>query len=293
VSPDDDAAGGAGGGGGARPADGQLFLVSTPIGNMGDFSFRGVETLRAASLILAEDTRHSRHLLEHYGVATPTQAYHEHNEAKLTPRVIERLRRGDDVALVTDAGTPLVSDPGARLVRAAIDAGIAVVPVPGPSALLVALVAAGLPAEPFTFFGFLPRSGTERARRLVQMAQSPFTVVLYEAPGRLFDTLTALAGLAGASRPAAIGRELTKLHEEVRRGTLAELAAYYSETPPKGEVVIVVAGAPAPMVDEAALRERAHELRAQGYSVRDTAAELTRELDAPRNLAYRVAQDAE
>ncbi|HVA56531.1 MAG: 16S rRNA (cytidine(1402)-2'-O)-methyltransferase [Gemmatimonadaceae bacterium] len=281
------------GGGGAVVVPGRLFVVSTPIGNMGDFSFRGVETLRAVALVLAEDTRHSRHLLDRYDIATPTQAYHEHNEAKLTPRILERLQRGDDVALVTDAGTPLVSDPGARLVRAAIDAGIAVVPVPGASALLAALVVAGFPAEPFTFFGFLPRGGADRARRLVEMVQSPFTVVLYEAPARVFDTLTALADRAGPARLAAVGRELTKLHEEVRRGTLAELAAYYSETPPKGEVVIVVAGAPAPVLDEAALRERARELRAQGYSVRDTAAELTRELDAPRNLAYRMAQDAE
>ena len=272
---------------------GRLFVVSTPIGNMGDFSFRGVQTLRDAALVLAEDTRHTRHLLDRYEIDTPMQAYHEHNEAKQTPRVLERLRAGDDVALVSDAGTPLVSDPGARLVAAALDADLAVVPVPGASALLAALVASGIPAEPFTFFGFLPRSGSERAQRLVEVAQSPWTTVLYEAPGRVVDTLSAVAERAGGTRSAAVCRELTKLHEEVRRGTLDELAAYYTETPPRGEIVIVIAGAPAPMLDEPAMRARARELRAQGHSVRDTAAELAREFGAPRNLAYRVARDGE
>jgi len=279
------------GAGGTTP--GRLYVVSTPIGNMGDFSFRGVETLRHVALVLAEDTRHSRHLLDRYDIVTPMQPYHEHNEAKQTPRLIERLQSGDDLALVSDAGTPLVSDPGARLVRAAIAAGLEVVPVPGASALLAALVASGLPAEPFTFFGFLPRGGADRAPRLVAVAQSPFTSVLYEAPARVVDTLSAVAERAGDGRPAAVARELTKIHEELRRGTLAELVAYYSERPPKGEVVIVIAGAPAPVLDESALRERARDLRAQGYSVRDTAAELAREFDAARNLAYRVARDAE
>lgn len=281
------------GGRGDGTPPGRLYVVSTPIGHMGDFSFRGVETLNTAAVVLAEDTRHSRHLLDRYGIVTPMQPYHEHNEAKLTPRIIERLRAGDDVALITDAGTPLVSDPGARLVGAAIAAGVAVVPVPGASALLAALVAAGFPAEPFTFFGFLARSGSDRSRRLVEIAQSPFTCVVYEAPGRVVDTLAAVAERAGHDRPAAVARELTKVHEEVRRGTLGELAAYYAEMPPKGEVVIVISAAPAPVLDETALRERARDLRAQGYSVRDTAAELTREFDAPRNHAYRVARDAE
>lgn len=277
--------------GGATP--GRLYVVSTPIGHMGDFSFRGVETLRHVALIVAEDTRHTRHLLERYDVVTPMQPYHEHNEARQTPRLIERLCAGDDLALVSDAGTPLVSDPGARLVRAAIDAGIDVVPVPGASALLAALVGSGLPAEPFTFYGFLPRGGGDRAQRLVEVAQSPFTSVLYEAPGRVVDTLTAVAERAGAGRPAVVARELTKMHEELRRGTLGELAAYYTEAPPKGEVVIVIAGAPPAVLDEPALRERARELRAQGYSVRDTAAALASEFDAARNLAYRLAREAE
>ena len=278
---------------GGAPAPGRLFVVSTPIGNMADFSFRAVETLRAVSAVLAEDTRHTRQLVDHYGIATPLAAYHEHNEAKMTPRVVARLRAGEDVALVSDAGTPLISDPGARLVRAAIEAGITVVPVPGASALLAALVASGIDAEPFTFFGFMPRGGSGRAEVLVAVAQSPWTGILYEAPGRVVDTLTAVAERAGPHRKAVVARELTKRFEELRRGTLAELAAYYSETPPRGEVVIVVTGAPERTVDEKQLRARARELRAQGYTRRDVATELTREFEAPRNLAYRVAKEAE
>jgi 16S rRNA (cytidine1402-2'-O)-methyltransferase len=275
-----------------RPA-GHLFVVSTPIGNMGDFSFRAIETLKAVAVVLAEDTRHTRQLADRFEIATPLAAYHEHNEAKMTPRVIARLRAGEDVALVSDAGTPLVSDPGARLVRAAIDAGIAVVPIPGASALLAALVASGFDVEPFTFYGFLPRGGSARAEMLLAVAQSAWTGILYEAPGRVADTLTAVAELTGTHRLAAVARELTKRFEEVRRGTLVELAAYYSETPPRGEVVIIVAGAPARTVDEEQLRQRAGELRSQGYSRRDVATELAREFEAPRNLAYRVAKEAE
>jgi 16S rRNA (cytidine1402-2'-O)-methyltransferase len=278
---------------GGAPSPGRLFVVSTPIGNMGDFSFRAVEILRDAAVVLAEDTRHTRQLVDRYEITTPLAAYHEHNEAKTTPRIIARLLGGEDVALVSDAGTPLLSDPGARLVRGAIEAGISVVPVPGASALLAALVASGIDAEPFTFFGFLPRGGSARAAMLVAVAQSPWTGILYEAPGRVVDTLTAVAERAGPHRHAVVARELTKRFEELRRGTLAELAAYYSETPPKGEVVIVVTGAPERTVDEAQLRARASELRTQGYTRRDVATELAREFETPRNLAYRVAKEAE
>jgi 16S rRNA (cytidine1402-2'-O)-methyltransferase len=275
-----------------RPS-GYLFVVSTPIGNMGDFSFRAIDTLKGAAVILAEDTRHTRRLADRFEITTPMLAYHEHNEAKMTPRVIARLQGGEDVALVSDAGTPLVSDPGARLVRAAIDAGILVIPIPGASALLAGLVASGFDAEPFTFFGFLPRGGSARAEMLLAVAQSSWTGILYEAPGRVVDTLTAVAERAGPRRRAVVARELTKQFEEVRQGTLDELAAYYSKTPPRGEVVIIVAGAPARIVDESQLRGRATELRSQGYSRRDVATELAREFEAPRNLAYRVAKEAE
>ena len=277
-----------------EPLDGAgtLYVVSTPIGNMGDFSFRAVETLRDVSAVLAEDTRHTVHLLQRYGVTTPLVPYHEHNEAKATPGLVARLAGGESLALVSDAGTPLLSDPGARLVRAAIEAGIRVTPVPGASALLSALVAAGLDAERFTFYGFLARRGKERAAALAEIVALRHTAVLYEAPARVADTLAELAAAGASGRGAAVCRELTKQFEEVRRGTLAELAAYYDDVPPRGEVVIVIAGAIAPEgATEEQLRERAAELRAEGRSARDVAAALVSELGVPRNLAYRIATE--
>jgi 16S rRNA (cytidine1402-2'-O)-methyltransferase len=271
---------------------GTLYVVSTPIGNMGDFSFRAVETLRDVSAVLAEDTRHTVHLLQRYGLTTPLVAYHEHNEAKATPGLVARLAGGESLALVTDAGTPLLSDPGARLVRAAIEAGIRVTPIPGASALLSALVAAGLDAERFTFYGFLARRGKERAAALAEIVALRHTAVLYEAPSRVADTLAELAAAGASDRAAAVCRELTKQFEEVRRGTLAELATYYDDVPPRGEVVIVIAGATAPEgATEEQLRERAAELRAEGRSARDVAAALVSELGAARNLAYRIATE--
>ncbi|HJQ19072.1 MAG TPA: 16S rRNA (cytidine(1402)-2'-O)-methyltransferase [Gemmatimonadaceae bacterium] len=269
---------------------GTLYVVSTPIGNMGDFSFRAVEVLRSVAVILAEDTRHSRPLLDRYEISRPLLSYHEHNEAKTTPRLVERLQSGEDIALISDAGTPLISDPGQRLVQAAVEAGIRVVPVPGASAVLAALAASGLDADHFTFLGFLPRKGKERAQSIAAIVSSPHTTVLYEAPARVAGSLRELADGAG-DRPAVVARELTKQFEEFRRGTLASLATYYSESTPRGEVVIVVAGAPPVASDESVLREDARALRARGLSVRDVAAELARR-GAPRNTAYRIAQNA-
>jgi len=271
---------------------GILFVVSTPNGNMGDFSFRAVETLREVGAVLAEDTRHTVHLLQRYGVTTPLVPYHEHNEAKATPGLVSRLLAGENLALVSDAGTPLLSDPGARLVRAALEAGIRVSPVPGASALLAALVAAGLDAERFTFYGFLARRGRERSAALEEIAALRHTAVLYEAPARVADTLAELAASGAGERKGAVARELTKQFEEVRRGTLVELAAYYDDAPPRGEVVIVIAGRAAPeAVGEAELRTRAAELRAEGRSARDVASALVAELGAARNLAYRIATE--
>ena len=269
---------------------GRLFVVSTPIGNMGDFSFRAVEVLKAVQLVLAEDTRHSRALLDRYGIETRTSSYHEHNEAKTAPAFVRRLLDGEDLALISDAGTPLLSDPGQRLVDAAIDAGVQVIAIPGASALLAALVASGLDATRFTYHGFPPRRGRERGSLLDEVASSRVTSVLYEAPSRVSDTLLELAERA-PGRAAVVARELTKQFEEVRRGTLESLGAYYKDAAPRGEVVLVVAGAPAAAMDEAALSERAVELRAKGMSVRDVAAELVKS-GAPRNAAYRIAKDA-
>ena len=270
---------------------GTLYVVSTPIGNMGDFSFRAVETLRSVSAVLAEDTRHTRHLLDRYEIETPLVAYHEHNEAKTTPRLVERLLGGESLALVSDAGTPLLSDPGGRLVRAAIDSGVHVSPVPGASALLAALVAAGLDTERFTFFGFLARKGPERRAAIDEIVALRHAAVLYEAPARVGATLTELAEAGAGARGAVVARELTKQYEELRRGTVAQLVAYYQHTPPRGEVVIVIAGQVPTGASEEELRARALALRAEGRSARDIAAALSAELGAPRNLAYRLAHE--
>ena len=277
----------------ATPAPGRLFVVSTPIGNMGDFSFRAVEVLRGAAVVLAEDTRHSRSLLDRYEIRTPTLAYHEHNEARATPAVIARLQSGDDVALISDAGTPLVSDPGARLVRAAVDAGVEVVPIPGASALLAALVASGLDATRFTFFGFLPRKGRDRSDAIAMLVDLPHTAIVYEAPARVGDTLAELAEAGADARDAVVAREMTKHFEEVRRGTVGELAAYYKDAPARGEVVIVVAGGAAPRATDDQLRQRASQLRSEGMSVRDAAAALVDEFGVRRNEAYRIVRDHE
>jgi len=273
------------------PKVGTLFVVSTPIGNMGDFSFRAVETLRDVAAVLAEDTRHTRHLLERYEIDAPLVAYHEHNEAKTTPRLVERLLNGESLALVSDAGTPLLSDPGARLVRAAIDAGVQVAPVPGASALLAALVASGLEAERFTFYGFLARKGPERRTAIDELVALRHAAVLYEAPARVHATLAELADAGAGGRQAVVARELTKQYEELRRGTVAQLVAYYQQTPPRGEVVIVIAGQVPTGASEDQLRARATALRAEGRSARDIAAALSAELGAPRNLAYRLAHE--
>ena len=271
---------------------GTLYVVSTPIGNMGDFSYRAVEVLRQVAAVLAEDTRHSRHLLERYAIATPTLPYHEHNEATATPRLILRLLAGERLAIISDAGTPLLSDPGARLVRAAIEAGIAVSPVPGASALLSALVASGLDVDRFTFYGFLPRKGAERRSTLAEIVELRHAAVVYEAPSRVSDTLAELAAAGAGERATVVARELTKHYEELRRGTVAALAAYYVDAPPRGEVVIVVAGASAPAgANEEDLRARANELRVAGRTPRDIAATLALEMGAARNVAYRLAHE--
>jgi 16S rRNA (cytidine1402-2'-O)-methyltransferase len=257
---------------------------------MGDFSFRAVEVLRGASVVLAEDTRHSRTLLDRYEIPTPTLAYHEHNEARMTPLVIERLLGGEDVALISDAGTPLVSDPGARLVRGAIEAGAAVVPIPGASALLAGLVSSGLDAARFTFFGFLPRKGRDRSESIAALVELTHTAVLYEAPTRVADTLAELADAGAGGRQAAVAREMTKHFEEVRRGTVGELAAYYKDAPVRGEVVIVVAGGERSKPSEEQLRARARALRAEGMSVRDVTATLVTEFGVGRNEGYRLAR---
>lgn len=268
---------------------GTLYVVSTPIGNLGDLTIRAIEVLRAVGLVLAEDTRHARTLLARYEIRTPTAALHEHNEARSAPRLVARMAGGVDLALITDAGTPLLSDPGARLVRAAIDAAIPVVPVPGASALLAALTGAGLPMDRFTFFGFLARRGADRQATIATVAALTHAAVFYEAPTRVAATLADLAGAGLGSRPAVVARELTKRFEEFRRGTVDELAAYYADSPPRGEVVLVIGEGALEAPDPAAWRELARGLRAGGTSRRDITARLVAEHGVPRNVAYRLA----
>jgi 16S rRNA (cytidine1402-2'-O)-methyltransferase len=224
----------------AGPVAPGLYVVATPIGNLADITLRALNTLAAADLVACEDTRVTRVLMQRYGLGAPLLAYHEHNAERQRPRLLAALAEGKRVALVSDAGTPLVSDPGYRLVGAAIEAGFPVVPVPGASAVLAGLVAAGLPTDAFLFAGFLPAKGGPRRRRLAELAHVPATLVFFESPNRLGDSLGEMAELLGAGRPAAVARELTKLHETIVRGPLGELAARFAE-PPKGEVVVVVA----------------------------------------------------
>lgn len=229
----------------AKPLEPALFLVATPIGNLGDITLRALEVLTAADVLACEDTRVTRILLERYGIHRRTTAYHEHNAAEAGPRLIAELEAGNSVALVSDAGTPLISDPGFRLVDAALAAGIKVVPLPGASSVLAALTASGLPSDAFFFAGFLPVKDGQRKTRLTEIAPVLGTLIFLESPRRLAASLKAMSDVLG-SRAAAVCRELTKAFEEVRRGDLAELAAHYERAgAPKGEIVVCVAPAEA------------------------------------------------
>src|ERR1700737_2932769 len=272
---------------------GALYLVSTPIGNLGDMTHRAVEVLSSAALIIAEDTRHSRRLLDHYKIRTPLKSYHEHNEAQETPKLVARLRAGDSVALISDAGTPLISDPGARLVAAALDENLPVVPIPGASAVMAAIVGSGLPLERFTYVGFLPRKGRERSEMIADIVASQSTVVMFEAANRVGTALDALAEGGASERQAVVARELTKQFEEFKRGSVAELAVLYGDVDPKGEVVLVIAGADKSIVSESELSDAARKLRASGNSPRDVMEHLMSGFGAPRNLAYKLAHESE
>jgi 16S rRNA (cytidine1402-2'-O)-methyltransferase len=218
---------------------GVLYLVATPIGNLADITHRALQVLRDVALIACEDTRHTRKLLQHYGITTRTISYHEHNEQQRALELLELLRQGSDVAVVSDAGTPSISDPGFRLVRAAIENEIPVVPVPGPSALISALIAAGLPTDEFFFAGFLPPRSNARRARLAELQSVPGTLIFYEAPHRLAATLKDACEILG-EREAVVARELTKLHEEIRRGRLSELSRHYENQEPRGEIVVLI-----------------------------------------------------
>ena len=270
----------------AEPVTPGLYIVATPIGNLRDISLRALATLAGCQTVLAEDTRVSRKLLDHYAITTPLSPYHEHNAAQVRPGIIARLQAGAALALISDAGTPLISDPGYKLVTAAIEAGVAVIPIPGASALLAALTVAGLPADRFFFEGFLPPKSAARRARIAAIAAIPGTLIFYESPRRTAEALRDLAAVLGP-RQAVIARELTKHFETLRRGTLASLAAELaSEADPKGEIVLLVAppGAAAaaqPADIDEALREALARL-----SVKDAAAVVSAQIGAPRREVY-------
>ena len=271
----------------ARPLQPGLYLVATPIGNLGDISLRALSVLARADLIAAEDTRHSKKLLSHFGLRGEVTPYHEHNAEKERPRLIARLRAEQSVALISDAGTPLISDPGYKLVQAAIAEGVPVTPIPGPSAILTALVVSGLPTDRFFFEGFLPpRSGARRAR-LAELAQIPGTLMLFEGPHRLPEMLADAAAVLG-ERPAVVARELTKLFETVRRGPLPQLAQEFAkEGPPKGEIVVLIGEAAERQgeeVDAEVDEKLATALRR--HSIKDAAALVADETGRPKREVY-------
>lgn len=268
-----------------------LYLVATPIGNLGDITRRAIAVLAQADLLLAEDTRRTRKLLSHLGLPIVPQAYHEHNEQARTPAIVEQLQRGVSVALVSDAGTPAISDPGYRLVRAAIDAGVAVVPVPGPSAPLAALIASGLPTDRFSFLGYPPRKPGGRRRFFADAIDIPGTLVLLESPRRLTRTLRTAVEILGGHRAAVVAREITKVHEQFLRGTLGELLELLGDQPLRGEVTLCIRADSAPsaagaVIEPAALVARYEALVAAGTERREAIRTLARETGLRRRDVY-------
>ena len=270
---------------------GRLVLVATPIGNLGDLSPRAVEALAAADVVACEDTRRTGKLLAHAGVSVPRLlVVNEHTEAAGAAEIARLVADGRTVVLVSDAGTPAVSDPGARVVKATLDAGGDVETVPGPSAALAALVVSGLPTGRFCFEGFLPKKGRHRAERIEELTREPRTMVLFEAPHRLARTLGDLAAALDGDRPVAIVREQTKLHEEVWRGSLADAAARAGDAEPRGEHVLVVAGCPNPAPpSEPQIRAALEERLADGLSRRDAAAAVAADLGVSRRAVYQMS----
>lgn len=277
----------------AGPEPGTLYLVGTPLGNLEDITLRAQRILQEVDLVAAEDTRRTRRLLTHLGVKAPIVSYYRHNEKQRSAELVERIRQGVDVALVSDAGMPLISDPGSLLVSAALEAGVVVIAVPGPTAVTTALVVSGLDSQRYAFEGFIPRTSRERETRLAELAQEPRTMVIYEAPHRLLRTLTDLQRSLG-NRAAAVARELTKLHEECVRGDISDLLRYFQAQPPRGECVVVVAGAkglaPEPAtLDRGAIARLLCESMESGQSRRDAVRIVSAETGLPRREVYQVS----
>ncbi len=272
---------------------GTLYLVATPIGNLEDISLRALNTLKRVDLIACEDTRHTARLLEHYGIATPRESHHEHNEARHTERLLALLQEGKSIALVSDAGTPLLSDPGYVLVHACRNAGIAVTPIPGPSAAIAALTASGFPTDTFLFAGFLPPRKGPRRRRLQEIASIPATLIFYEAPHRLIPSLEDMVEILG-DRQACLAREMTKIHEEWLRGTLVDIASAIRARPQiRGEITLVVARGSSALTQEqpvcpASIKQHLQqELLRTGASPKDALKAIARQRGLSRREAYR------
>ncbi|KPJ88986.1 MAG: hypothetical protein AMS18_12905 [Gemmatimonas sp. SG8_17] len=272
---------------------GTLYVVASPLGNLADLSERAVQTLRQVGLIAAEDTRRARILLSHVGARPKVYSYHAHSPAGRLDLLERSLVSGADVALLTDAGTPTVSDPGSELVLRARAAGANVVPIPGPSAVATALSVSGMPADQYTFLGFLPRKGPARRRQLEAIAVSTWTVVVFEAANRLLRLLQDLSESCGPDRSGMVARELTKVHEELKCGNLADLAVYYQEHTPRGEVTVLIAGTEPvePAVDAETVRRRAQALLAEGLSRKDVANRIAAEFSLPRREVYRMVTE--
>ena len=271
---------------------GMLYLVPTPIGNLGDISTRCRETLEAADFIAAEDTRVSLKLLNHLGIKKSLVSYYEHNKSFKGDKIVERILAGETCALVSDAGSPAISDPGEDLVKQCAAAGITVCAIPGPCAAITALSISGQATGRFCFEGFLSTAKKSRKEHLESLKNEQRTMIFYEAPHKLVTTLEDLSDAFGSERPISLCRELTKLHEEVVRTTLGEAVAKYTEAPPKGEFVLVVAGAPAvekEAASEDAIAARLHQLIAQGLSRKDAVKQTAKELDLPKNVVYDIA----
>jgi 16S rRNA (cytidine1402-2'-O)-methyltransferase len=270
---------------------GTLYVVGTPIGNLEDISFRAIAVLRQASYIAAEDTRHTGKLLQHFQITTPQVSYHDHNRQERLPDLLQRLQQGSSIALVSDAGVPGISDPGYELVKACTEAEITVVPIPGACAITTALSAAGLTTERFVFEGFLPTKGQARRERLTALQTEPRTIVLYESPHRLRQTLQDLQTGLGAERPIVMARELTKLYEQFWRGTLAAAVDYYQTHQPQGEFTLVLAGHEAAPVQlsEAAVLAELQQLIGQGLSRSEASRQLAQQTALSRRWIYQLA----
>jgi 16S rRNA (cytidine1402-2'-O)-methyltransferase len=270
---------------------GILYVVATPIGNLEDMTFRAIATLRTVDVIAAEDTRHTGKLLHHFQVTTPQISYHDHNRLSRLPELLRRLQQGQAIALVTDAGMPGISDPGYELVKACAEAGVVIVPIPGASAVVTALSAAGLPTDRFVFEGFLPTKGQDRRDRLEAMQAETRTLVLYEAPHRVRQTLQDLGETLGVERAVVLARELTKLHEQFWRGTVGEAIAYYQTKEPQGEFTLVVAGVERdqPILSESALKAELKSLMNQGLSRSQASRQLAQQTSFSRREIYQLA----